>query len=496
MDRNLQIEVAGASRDPFWPPFGGLIQPRDDTLLARGGGRGLWIYDDIERDARAYADLQKRKLAVVARPWQVDPASEDARDVAAADLVRRALDRIDFDRASAELLDAILKGFAVSEVMWEVAGAEVLVADLKARDQRRFVHGEDGAPRLLVPGNLMRGEPLPARKFIVHRFGAKDGNPAGLGLGTRLFWPVLFKRQGIKFWLTFADKFGSPTAAGKYPKGADDKQKATLLEALATIKSESSIIFEEGMSVELLEAARSGNIDTYETLVRYMDEQISAAVLGESESARAQGGALAASAITRKEVRLELVQADADLLSQTLNRTVVRWLTELNLPGATPPKVWRDVAEPEDLALRAERDEKIGRMGFRPTLDYITRTYGEGWVEDRRPARPAAVPAAGAEAAPEFADPAPDAFPDQAAVDAALAAIPAVELDRQAVELLKPAMDLIARAAGYEEILERLAGTYPAMSADRLEELLARALFVMDVWGRVSAQGEANAGNG
>ena len=30
------------------------------------------IYDEIERDCHAYGLLQKRKLAVVARPWQVE----------------------------------------------------------------------------------------------------------------------------------------------------------------------------------------------------------------------------------------------------------------------------------------------------------------------------------------------------------------------------------------------------------------------------------------
>lgn len=505
MNEIVQLEVAGASRDPFSPPFGGLIQPRDDTLLTRGGGRGLWIYDDIERDAHAYAVLQKRKLAVIARDWQVDAASEDARDEAAAELVRRALERIDFDRASSELLDAILKGFAVTEVMWEVVGSEVLVADLRARDQRRFVFDEAGAPRLLVPGNLYRGEELPPRKFVVHRFGAKDHNPWGLGLGTRLFWPVLFKRQGVKFWLTFADKFGAPTVTGRYPAGASEKEKDTLLEAINTIRRESSVIFQQGMEVELLEAARSGNINTYETLVRYMDEQISAAVLGEAESARTQGGALAAAALTRQNVRLELVKADADLLSQTLNRTLVRWLVELNLPGANPPTIWRDVSEPEDLKARAERDSKVSAMGFKPTIEYIRETYGEGWDERAEaPPKPPGAPGVGAGAQPgdPEVDPAPDfaegdaaGFPDQAAVDRAIAAIPASELDRQAVDLLKPAMDLIARAAGYEEILARLASVYPTLSTERLEELLARALFVMDIWGRISAQGEAAAGN-
>lgn len=487
-------EIAGISRDPFVSTFGGLIRPRDDTLLTRGGAQGIWVYDDIERDAHAYAELQKRKMAVVARPWQVD-AGKGAGAEAAAALVRAQLEDFDFDRACMELLDAILKGFSVAEVMWAQDGRAVYVDEIRPRDQRRFVFDEDCDLHLLVRGNLIQGEPVPERKFIVHRFGAKDGNPYGLGLGTRLFWPVLFKRQGIKFWLTFCDKFGSPTAMGSYPKGSTDKEQQALLDALGAIARESGIIFPEGTKVELLEAARSGNVNTYEALCRYMDEQISAAVLSEANSARAQGGALAAAAITRKDVRLELVQADSDLLSQTLNDTLVKWIVDFNMPGAPYPSVWRDVTEPEDLKARAERDAKVHAMGFKPTLEYIRETYGDGWEVDTAP-RPkpsafGALPADPAAVPPQFADP-PD-YADQAALDAAIAQLPPAEMDRQALALLKPAMDLIAAAASYEEILERLAAVYPKMDTKRLEDLLARALYVSDAWGRISAASEKDA---
>ncbi len=45
----------------------------------------------------------------------------------------------------------------------------------------------------------------------------------------------------------------------------------------------------QGMEIKLLEAARSG-IDNYETLVRYMDGQISALVLGETGTTNQSGG--------------------------------------------------------------------------------------------------------------------------------------------------------------------------------------------------------------
>jgi phage gp29-like protein len=381
MDQLLKQEIATVARDITYPAFGGVLRHQDDTLLTRGGGRGLLIYDDIERDCEAYAVLQKRKMAVISRPWQVDPASPSRADKKAADLVKAQLDALDFDHVCLNLLDALLKGYAVGEVMWSVEGAEIVATEIKPRDQRRFGFDDEYKLRLKTFENMLPGMALPDRKFIVHSFGAKDGNPYGLGLGSRLFWPVFFKRQGITFWLTFVDKFGSPTAVGKYPNGSQLQDQKKLLDALSAIAQDAGVIVPEGMVIELLEATRGGATDTYEKLARYMDEQITMAVLGEAPIARGSGGQAASAAITRNEVRLELVQADSDMLSGTLNKTLVAWITELNCPGATPPRVWRKVEEQKDLGAVATRDKTIFDMGFKPSLAYINETYGGEWTE-------------------------------------------------------------------------------------------------------------------
>jgi phage gp29-like protein len=391
-EKDIKQEIATVARDITMPAYAGVLRHLDDTLLTRGGGSGLKIYDDIERDCKAYGDLQKRKLAIISRPWQVDPASTSRIDKKAADMVRAQFAAIEFDQICLNLLDALLKGFTVGEAMWEAIGNEIVCTAVKARDQRRFGFGDDYRLRLKTFDNLLPGMELPERKFIVHSFGAKDGNPYGLGLGTRLFWPVYFKRQGITFWLTFADKFGSPTAVGKYPPGAQLAEQNKLLAALGAIAQDSGVIVPEGMIIELLEATRGGATDTYEKLARYMDEEITFAVLGESPMSRGSGGAAASAAITRNEVRLELVQADSDLLSSTINKSLATWITELNLPGATPPRVWRKVEEQKDLGAVATRDKTIFGMGFRPTLAYIQETYGGEWTDNGRPPVVAAQP--------------------------------------------------------------------------------------------------------
>lgn len=475
-------EIASVKRDPFLPLFSGLLQQNDDTLATRGQGKGIRLYEEIERDAHAFSCLHKRKMAVISRPWEVTPASESALDQRAAEVVRTQLDNIGFDHLCLNLLDAINKGFSVGEILWASTGSEIVASEVRARDQRRFWFGENYELRLKTQANMLPGEELPERKFIVHSLGAKDGNPYGMGLGSKLFWLVWFKRQGITFWLTLLDKFGSPTAVGKYPNGTQPPDQQKLLDALSAISQDSGVIVPEGMLIELLEATRGGNVG-YEQMIRYMDEQISYCVLGEASSAKGSGGALASAAITRNEVRLELVQFDADMLSATLNSTLVKWITEYNVPGAKPPTIWRKIVEAEDIKLRAERDQILFNMGMRPDDVYQAENY-PGWTFQAQPknqTQGSGTPVAFAEG---------DLFPDQTALDSGIEGINADTLTAQAQVALKPVLDLIAASTDYAEVFDRLAETFPAMNTQQLEQALARAMFVADVWGKLSAGNE------
>lgn len=482
--RPVTLEIATAARNYFEPVFQGLLSPQDDTLASRGGGKGLKIYDELERDPHCYAVLQKRKLALIAREWKVEPGGKRAIDKLAAETVTQQFKSVAFDRICMDLLDATLKGFAVGEVMWEI-GRQIRVADIRARSQRRFTFDLNSRLRLLTQDQPLSGLALPERKFVVHRFGSKDGNPFGLGLGTRLFWPVFFKRQGIQFWLTFADKFGNPTAVGKYPAGSAPDAKNILVAALRAISQDSSIAIPAGMEISLLEAQRSGATSTYEGLCRYMDEEMSKAVLGEtmSTSGAGGGGGLGSSqASVQNEVRLEITKADADLLAGTL-ADLIGWITDYNHPGAERPRLHWDVSEPTDRKATADADKVVYDMGFEPDLDYIQGTYGSGWT--KRVVAPPALPSADTQpgAAPtlpaQFAAPANsgevvDQLQDQLAQvsDAALQA-----WSNKVRSLVDEASDLI-------DLREKLAKAYPAMSLTDMADGMQAAFSAAQLAGR------------
>jgi phage gp29-like protein len=355
-------------------PYTDLLIP-SDTVLAQKG-RDYNVYREVLRDDQCKATFQQRRDAVIACNWDVEPGGKRAIDKAAAQFIKEQLEAIDFDRATNGMLHGVWYGHAVAECMWRTGGRYVELDRIIVRERHRFAYGVDGSLWLNRPTGYAQ---MPERKFWTLNTGADhDDEPYGLGLAHYCYWPVFFKRNDIKFWLVFLEKFASPTVKGAAPKAIidDPVERNKVLAQLRSFAHDTAILVPEGVEVGLLEAARTG-VSSYEGLCKAMDAAIAKIVL--SQTMTTDNGSSRSQAEVHEGVRDIVVKSDADLLCGSLNQGPVKWLTEWNFPGAMPPRVWRNVEPPEDLNSRAERDAKIYALGYEPTEDYITETYGEGW---------------------------------------------------------------------------------------------------------------------
>lgn len=480
-------EIASERRDPTQGLYAGTLSPQDATLAQRGGRDGIRIYDEVERDPHAYAVLMKRKLALISREWTVEPASDDRQDEAAAELVRDELSRVDFDRLTQDLMDATLKGYAVVEIVWQIREGRIGIGDLKPRDQSRFRFDAEHNLRLITRENMIGGEPLPARKFIVHRFGDKTGDPYGLGLGTRLFWLLFFKRQIQAQWLVHLEKFASPTAIGKYPPGMSRDEQDKLLASVTSIAQATGITVPSGTEVSFLEATRAGG-DSYENALRYLDEQISECVLGETLSTNLRGGGSRAAAEVHQDIKDEVVDADADLVAATLRETLVSWLVAFNLPSANPPSVWRNQPSDDDAVAKlrnanAEWLQLLDRTGYR-VRDQAAVDEIMGIELERKPS-------AGSGGAGGRRQPPALAEGDRPTADRDLAD----QLETVAGDITDGMIDriraLVTAAGSLEELRARLLEAYGDMDVDALGDVMQRAIAAAELNGISDVDDEA-----
>jgi len=503
---NPDLTMEFASDDPkvdITKAFLGNIRFNEDKLLQKLGGN-LEIYEDVYRDDRVLSCLQQRISAVISKDYDVRAGSDSDLDQRAAEAAEEMIRSIRFDRLTEKfLLQSLLKGWGVAEIIWSLKGNMVWPAAIKVKKSQRFTFAPlytikpvsnqyadvrkalrlEAALRLKTRAKPMEGEALSERKFIVHTIGAMDDdNPFGTGLGFWLYWPVRFKREGMSLWLEFIDKFGSPTVKGKYPTSASELEKRKLMEALRALRSNSVTAIPDGMDAELIAAAKSG-ISTHEQLIDRMDQAITTAILSQTLTTSQGNTGSQALGKVHEGVKDEIAKSDADMLSDSLNETLMLWFTEYNFPGATPPHVWRDMSDVEDLDAKAERDERLANASGR-TLDkrYTEEEYGIKLSDEKKTAAGNPPTASFAETSATAAD-AVDKITDQ--------------LEREAAPITDKMIDQVRGLMDEVESLEELADRIPELLGDmdttQMTELMAKAFATANLTGQVEVVDESNA---
>jgi len=480
------------------------LENPDPVLRTEAAGKGLKLYDEVDRDAHAGSVLQQRTLAVVGKEWEIIPArsgrklgrpASTSQEQVVADFVSQTLENCNFDQARLELLKAVLYGYWAAEVLWQANKGDLRIRKIVGKHPRRFIFTPERELRLLTPVNMIDGEEVPDRKFIVFTCGDSD-NPYGRGLGQRLWWPVWFKKNGIKFWLVFLEKFGMPTVAGKYPAGATPDQKKTLQAAVEAIQSDTGITFPDSMDVAFLEASRTGNV-THEQLCEFMDRQISKAVLGQTLTTEIRGDGSYAASQTHNEVRQEIIEADADLLDACLNDTLIPWIVDLNFPGVSAyPKIKTYAAPKPDLTAQVTIDKTlVVDIGLPVGTAYFYDTYGipvpaEGEELVTPGQRDAASTVVERGQSPRFTETEGRFTSEQQAIEG-MADI-AVSKAADALEGNEEQIVAAVRSArSYNEAIQNVLELYPGMNTDDLAGLLEAAAFNADLYGRWTAGGEA-----
>ena len=356
----------------FWDQSiaSGLTPERMATIL-RNAIRGdhrffLELAEEMEeRDAHYNSVLSTRKRAISALRAVVEPSSEKRVDKKIADAVR-------------DLTDAFGKGYSAIEIVWGERDGLWRPAAYKWRDPKYFTFDfvSRSELRLAVLGTI-DGVALPPAKFIVHKPKLKSGIPIRCGFARLAAWSWMFKTYTLKDWMAFLDVFGMPIRVGKYHPAATAEDRRKLLTAVSQIAVDAAAIIPESMAIDFIEA--KGFADKpFENMARFMDEQLSKVVLGQTMSTDGHAGGLAQAKI-HNLVRIDIKEDDADQLAATINRDLVTPFCALNF-GADAPKPYAifPVAEPEDVAALTNSLAALVPLGLKVSMREAREKVGFG----------------------------------------------------------------------------------------------------------------------
>lgn len=331
---------------------GTLVQYPNETITTLSC-KSLWeTFDEVlEKDGKIAAKLFSRRAAVLGVPWTLSgngPQYQFVNDLLSSDKFAPNLYKL-IDG----LLHAVSHGFAFIEPLWEkneegwiVPKGFILVP------WRRIRFDQDYNPLLQTKSNTVTGEQIPMYKGLVARSNPENG-PYGHGLLYKLYWLHLLKKNNIKYWCLYNEKFGTPTAVGKYKGNPSSEQLDNYMAVLQGIQQDASIVCPESLAVELLEATRASSSD-YDAFLRWLGEEIVQTILGQTLTSETGGTGSYAQAKAHNEVRWDFIKSDALLIQPVIQRWI-NWIIELNWgTDANSPVFAFDLREPSDDAVNAQ----------------------------------------------------------------------------------------------------------------------------------------------
>lgn len=343
------------------------------------------LFEDMEeKDPHLFSQMQTRKLAVTGLDWEVQPFSDDERDKQVAEFVSDELKSMeDLPEAMLDMLDAIGKGVSIMEIGWNYRDGHNAIESLTYVHPKKLAWDPVTDEMLVCTEEHPNGVPLPENKFVIHKYKARSGHVSRAGLFRVVAWFYMFKNFNIKDWVSFCELFGMPLRLGKYGAAASEKDKQELERALVRLGTDAAGIVPDSTQIEFIEANKTSSSDGYEKFSRYLDEQVSKAVLGQTLTSDSGGGSYAQSK-THNEVRHDLTEHDAKSLAATIRKYIITPLVEYNFgEGTEIPFFTFDVSEAEDLtALSGVYRTLAVDMGVKIPADHIYKKFNIPKPED------------------------------------------------------------------------------------------------------------------
>lgn len=350
------------------------ILPNPDLILQKTG-RGIEIYQDMKTDAHIASCMRSRKSGVLSKEWDVHPVSTKPIDVEIANFVKNNLNNLDWDQDLKQMLDAPFVGFRVMEIMWTEEDGKWKIQSLKARPQRRFTFNTSYELRVLNYTTL-NDEAIPPAKFILVQHDAEEENPYGERLFSPCFWPWYFKKHGYKFWAIYTEKYGMPTAVGKYQPGASQEDKQSLLDALDSLVQDAAVAIPSNSELDFKETS-GDKAEVHRLFLTFCNSEISKAILGQTLTTEMGDTGSFSAAKVHQDVRNDIVESDAKMLMGAINSQLIPPLVEFNFGPQKSYPAFKIQYAPEDSVKKdlTDRDKNLVEMGLPMGVKYFYTRY-------------------------------------------------------------------------------------------------------------------------
>ncbi len=424
------------------------------------------VIDKINRDSTVTAAIGSRKAATLKKEIIVTCKDET---------IKTNMEQIfNYDTLDS-ILDTPYQGFGVFEINW-INKDYTWYPHLIERHYQDFIL-TNGALQYLqdgIPVNINKGKSIHA----VYR--AKPLKPYGQPLYNPLFWLIEFKNASMEFWIELLERFGTPWVIAKTD---DDKNK--LADEIYNMLGGDGAVLGPDDTLELKTADKVGN---FKEIIEYIDNQIREIILGGNLTGQVKGGSQAAATV-HNDIREDLARADENILINII-KTTVRYFKEVNNYTDELTIELKDKDDP-NIEL-SQRDEAIHRMGYKPTKDYIEKTYNiEVDVIDQEIKKPFENKRINRNTSEAL-----NAESYKLMQFSTALSTDELEYQTKQIDTINPLtfqkqiLETIEKCTSYEELQDKLLEIYPDVDTQDLEELLFKNIANADILGRAKIEEE------
>ncbi len=487
-----QLETINDPRNEPHSLLGGLTADRVHSAITaaeQGDTRDLFsIYRDVLiADTHIQGAIETRFLAVIGDDPIIAPVNrENPEDVAAADAIRDAVDRLDdFNGVCSDLLWGTIWPLAMVERTYKPASLPGLtydwsditgVPDHLFRWTNGHLEIESIDPVTRQPtGKFSRPDP---DRYITHRGHILRHSDTWGGPMRAIMWWFLLKVMDREWWARFLDKFGTPFTVAKFDK-TDDRGRQLLERALSLSQRIGGLVVSSTTQVELMQANTSA-ADAHEKFFRLCNEEISRRILGQTLSSTSSPTGIGGGASSiQGEVRSDIARFDKRQIIQTIRNRLFKPFLRINgFKGALPTLTF-GAEEEEDNATVADALSKLKTAGLRvadKSLETLSKRMSLEIERDPAPAAPAAVLPLSAPL-PRLRDP--------VAAAQSISREAAASISQAYRGSMAPIAQIILDSATPDEAQTKLLSAYTSWDATKAAEIVESAL-VAGAWNGVN----------
>ena len=441
------------------------LLPNPDVILQKNN-ETLETYKNFLYDAHVSSCVQSRKAGVLSLNWEINRGGTKSTE---SEFIEEIFNSLNLRQIISEMLDAPLFGFKPIEIYWSEVEGKIVPKELKGKPSWWFEFDSINMLRF-KDRNKPNGVLLPNKKFLLLQHNATYDNPYGESILAKCYYPVIFKKGGMKLWSVFTQKYGMPFLHGKIGLGKGQEEAYELFNVLEKLQQDGIAVTEEEVNIDILESSKTSSADVYKNLLHFCNAEISKAILSQTLTTEQGDTGSYAMSQTHLQVRKDVVDSDKQLVEYWLNK-LIEWIIEFNFESVSEmPRFVMYEEQDVDMTL-AQRDQTLSSTGqVKFTKEYFKRNYG--FKDDE-------IEISFEQTKPQFSE--SDKLLEKSAFDIS-------QFDELTQSVLKPILEMINESKSYNEIQDKIIEMFPELDTTILEDYLAKGILLATGSGIVSGQ--------